>query len=327
MARPLRIDIPHGIYHVTSRGLERRPIVSDDLDRQNWTDLLARVALRRNWRVYAWALMENHYHLFLRVPHADLSQGMHDLNSAYVTVYNRRHQRCGPLLQGRFKGILVQNKYHYWELTRYVHLNPVRAGFTRNPEEYPWSSCVFYFRPHLAPVWLDWEEVLLEHGDSVALAQKAYRIFLGERPDTDAPSLVNMASASTLLGCPEYVELMKGLLQGRLPKCEVPAARQLRTSYEVEEVLQSVCKAFGVAKGTLLCRGRRRNFPRLIALYLCSSMTRSSVRELGRDFGGISAQRVSAVRIRIDRERKRQPQLDQAIREVEGFLTRLIVKT
>ncbi len=141
MARPLRISVPGGTYHVTSRGLERRSIVSDDVDCQQWTDLLGRVASRRNWRLYAWALMNNHYHLFLRVPHADLSQGMHDLNSAYVSVYNRRHQRCGPLLQGRFKGILVQNKYHYWELSRYVHLNPVRAGLAIFPEKYPWSSC------------------------------------------------------------------------------------------------------------------------------------------------------------------------------------------
>ena len=107
MARPLRINVPDGIYHVTSRGLERRSIVSDDLDRRQWTDLLGRVASRRNWRFYAWALMNNHYHLFLRVPHADLSEGMHDLNSAYVSVYNRRHRRCGPLLQGR----LTWNRY------------------------------------------------------------------------------------------------------------------------------------------------------------------------------------------------------------------------
>jgi putative transposase len=320
MARPLRINIPHGTYHVTSRGVERRSIVFDDLDRQKWTDLLGRVASRRNWRLYAWALMDNHYHLFLRVPHADLSQGMHDLNSAYVSVYNRRHRRCGPLLQGRFKGILVQNKYHYWELTRYVHLNPVRAGLVNDPEEYLWSSCAFYFWPHLAPVWLDWEEVLLEHSDSVALAQQAYRAFLGECPDTDESSPLSAATASTLLGRPEYVALMRGLLRGRVPSREVPAAAQLRTSYEVEEILQSVCEAFGVDKGTLLCRGSRKNLPRSIALYLCCSMTRSSVRELGKYFGGISGQAVSTVCTRINQERKVDPQLDQAICDVEGFL-------
>ena len=320
MARPLRIDIPHGIYHVTSRGLERRSIVSDDLDRQRWTDLLGGVASRRDWRLYAWALMDNHYHLFLRVPHADLSQGMHDLNSAYVSMYNRRHRRCGPLLQGRFKGILVQSNYHYWELSRYVHLNPVRAGLVNEPEEYPWSSCALYFRPHLAPVWLDWEEVLLEQCDSLVLAQQSYRAFLKEGSGSEEPSPLSSATASTLFGEPEYVTHIKRLLQGRLPNQEVPAARQLRTSTEVDEVVQSVCKAFGVGKDTLLCKGGRKNLPRAIALYLCCSMTRGSVRELGRYFGGISGQAVSMVSTRIGKKRKCDPQLDGAIRVVEGLL-------
>jgi len=316
----LRINVPNATYHVTSRGLERRSIVSDDLDRQQWTDFLGRVASRRNWRIYAWALMNNHYHLFLRVPHADLSQGMHDLNSAYVSVYNRRHRRCGPLLQGRFKAILVQSNYHYWELTRYVHLNPVRAGLATVPEEYPWGSCAFYFRLHLAPSWLDWDEILLEYGDSVALAQETYRAFLGERLASDEPSPLSEATASTLFGCPEYVALMKGLLQGRLPNRQVPAANQLRTSYEVEEVVQSICKAFDVDRSTVFFRGNRKNPPRSIALYLCSTMTRSSARELGRYFGNISGQAVSAASTRIHQGRQRDPQLDQTIRVVEGLL-------
>ncbi|MBW1744137.1 MAG: transposase [Deltaproteobacteria bacterium] len=316
----MRINVPDGTYHVTSRGLERRSIVSDDLDRQQWTDLLGRVASRRNWRLYAWALLNNHYHLFLRVPHADLSQGMHDLNSAYVSVYNRRHQRCGPLLQGRFKGILVQNRYHFWELTRYVHLNPVRAGLVGVPDEYPWSSCAVYFRLHMAPPWLNWEEILLEYSDSVDLAQKAYRAFLEERPDTDAPSPLSGATASTLLGSPKYVAVIKGLLQGRLPNRQVPAANQLRTSYEVEEIVQSVCRAFDVDRSTLFLRGSRKNRPRSIALYLCCSMSRSSAKELGRFFGNISGQAVSKVSTRVHQERKRDPQLDQAIRVVEGLL-------
>src|SRR5512136_660169 len=125
MARPLRIDIPDGVYHVTSRGLERRKIVLDDRDRRKWLELLGEGATRRRWRVFAWALLDNHFHLFLRTPDADLSAGMHDLNSGYVSVFNRRHKRCGPLLQGRFKGILVERAAHDWELSRYVHLNPV----------------------------------------------------------------------------------------------------------------------------------------------------------------------------------------------------------
>ena len=85
MARPLRIECRGGLYHVASRGPERRDIVRDDDDGRRWTDLLDTVATRRQWRVLAWALMGDHFHLFVRTPEADLSAGMHDLDSGYAT--------------------------------------------------------------------------------------------------------------------------------------------------------------------------------------------------------------------------------------------------
>jgi hypothetical protein len=162
--------------------------------------------------------------------------------------------------------------------------------------------------------------MLLEYGDSIVQAQKAYRDFLGAPPDTDKLSPLSGVTASTLLGCPKFLASMKALLNGRLPNRQVPAANHLQTSYEVEEVVQSVCRAFGVDKSTVLLKGRHKNRPRAIALYLCCSMTRASVRELGGYFGNISGQAVSKVGTRIRQERKRDPQLDQAIHVVEGFL-------
>ena len=125
MSRPLRIDIENGIYHVTSRGWERRVIVRDDRDREQWLSLLDRVAVRCGWQVFAWTLLDNHFHLFLRTPEANLSAGMHDLNSGYASTFNRRYRRSGSLFQGRFKAVLVENDSHALELTRYVHLNGV----------------------------------------------------------------------------------------------------------------------------------------------------------------------------------------------------------
>ncbi|MBM4043285.1 MAG: hypothetical protein FJ290_32760, partial [Planctomycetes bacterium] len=100
MARPLRVDIAGGVYHVTNRGLEQRAIVRDDADRLRWHKLLDVVATRRRWRVFAWVLLDNHFHLFLQTPDADLSPGMHDLESGYASGFNRRHERRGPLFQG-----------------------------------------------------------------------------------------------------------------------------------------------------------------------------------------------------------------------------------
>ncbi|HUG93402.1 MAG TPA: transposase, partial [Planctomycetaceae bacterium] len=107
MPRQPRLQIADGAYHVTNRGLERRDIVRDDSDRREWYRLFDRAAKRCGWRVFAWTLLNNHFHIFLRTPEPNLSEGMHDLQSGYVSLFNLRHQRNGPLFQGRFHGVLV----------------------------------------------------------------------------------------------------------------------------------------------------------------------------------------------------------------------------
>jgi len=315
------MNIPDGIYHVTARGLERRQIVRDRVDRKKWTERLGQVAKRRDWRVYAWALMDNHYHLFLRVPHADLSQGMHDFNAGYASVFNRRHGRCGPLFQGRFKSILVEKEYHYWELSRYVHLNPVRAGLVTAPETYPWSSCPLYFRSSMAPTWLAWEEILRAHGDDIQVAQRSYLRFLKEGISRDYPSPLDAATASTLLGSPVYLKRMKTQLQDQLPKREVPAARQLRVSLSADDVIQVVCNHFNVRKAYLVRKGIRGTRVRAIAIYLCRNMTGCSMIEIGRYFGGVNGQAVSNAVTKICQERNRDGLLDQQLCAVEKILT------
>ena len=317
MARPLRIDIPDGIYHVTSRGLERRAIVRDDADRARWTDLLDRVARRRQWRVFAWVLMDNHFHLFLRVPRGDLSAGMHDLNAGYVTPFNRRHERCGPLLQGRFKAVLVEREYHYWELSRYVHLNPVRAGIVVDPRDYPWGSCRCYFRPHLAPEWLAWEEVLCEHGRTVRAAQREYRGFLHAGIAEPPASPLKDAVVATLLGTASFVERMKQWLQDRLPDRDVPAARALRHSPTIEGVERAVCEAYEVPAQAVRQRGRHGNEARAVAVYLSRALTAAPVEAIGAHFGSVAAPAVSNIVRQVAERRETDRCLDGRIREIE----------
>jgi len=321
MARPLRIEIPDGVYHVTSRGLERRAIVRDDADRARWTDLLDRVARRRQWRVLAWALMSNHFHLFLRTPGGDLSAGMHDLNAGYVSWFNHRHERCGPLLQGRFKAVLVERQYHYWELTRYVHLNPVRAGLVADPAEYAWGSCRCYFRPALAPEWLAWEEVLAEHGRTMRTAQQAYRRFLSEGIERAPTSPLKDTVASTLLGTSGFVERMKQWLEDRLPDRDVPAARELQRDIAIEDIERAVCRHYGVGREALSERGRHGNDARTVAIYLSRTLTRMPVGTLGERFGGVAAPAVSNVVRQMARRRAGSRRLDALLGELERTIT------
>ena len=322
MARPLRIDIADGVYHVTSRGLERRRMVRDDADRERWVRLLDRVAARRQWRVYAWVLLDNHFHLFLRTPHADLSPGMHDLNAGYASGFNRRWRRHGPLFQGRFHGIVVQRDYHYWELSRYVHLSPLRARITSDPEEYAWGSCRLFFRSSAAPEWLAYEEVLMQHGRTLRAARRAYRRFLQEGIMSRSRSPLAEVTASTLLGTRSYVDRMRAWLDGQLPDRDVPAARQLRQRVGIAQVEEAVREAFGVGRESLLVRGCHANDARMAAVYLCRSLTTSAVRELGDRFGRVSGQAISKTARHVAERRVGDKRLDRLLTEIEAKLTK-----
>jgi len=140
MARPLRIEYPGAVYHVTSRGNEKKPVFKDDTDRLTFLNTLQHVNKRYNWICHAYCLMTNHYHLLIETPDGNLSIGMRQVNSVYTQLFNKRHGRAGHLFQGRYKAILIQKDSHLLEVCRYVVLNPVRARMAEKPEEYRWSS-------------------------------------------------------------------------------------------------------------------------------------------------------------------------------------------
>ena len=140
MARPLRIEYPGALYHVTSRGNARKRIFKDDGDRELFLRVLAFVVERCHWICHAYCLMDNHYHFLIETPEANLSQGMRQVNGVYTQAYNRGHGKVGHLFQGRFKAILVDKESYLLELCRYVVLNPVRAKLVDRSEDWPWSS-------------------------------------------------------------------------------------------------------------------------------------------------------------------------------------------
>ncbi|BCG46469.1 hypothetical protein GEOBRER4_n1264 [Citrifermentans bremense] len=144
MARPLRIDFPGAFYHVTSRGDEKCDIFKSARDRLKFLEYLASTVDRHGAVIHGYCLMTNHYHLLLETPHANLSQILHLLNGSYTTYFNVKRKRAGHLFQGRFKAILVEADQYALELSRYMHLNPVRAGMTKEPATYQWSSYLAY---------------------------------------------------------------------------------------------------------------------------------------------------------------------------------------
>ena len=155
MSRPLRIEFPGAIYHVTSRGDRREPIFDGDADRHGLLAVIAQAMERFDAEVLCYCLMGNHYHFVLHTRQAKLSRLMRHVNGVYTQDFNRRHGKVGHLFQGRFKAILVDRAAYLLTLCRYVELNPVRARMVAAVGDWPWSS----YRAHVglapAPPWLD----------------------------------------------------------------------------------------------------------------------------------------------------------------------------
>ncbi len=194
MSRPLRIEFPGAVYHVTSRGDRREPIYRDDEDREAHLAIIAQAMARFDAQVLAYCLMGNHYHLVLQTRQANLSRLMRHVNGVYTQAFNRRHGLGGHLFQGRFKAIVVDRDAYLVALCRHVERNPVAAGLVAAAQEWPWSSCQAHIGEVGAPPWLDSDGLLGQVlGRPVATAadrRKAARQYAGwvEEEAADAAS-------------------------------------------------------------------------------------------------------------------------------------------
>jgi putative transposase len=269
MPRVPRLAIPNGVYHVTNRGLDRSPIVREEADRWDWYRQFDRAASRCRWRVFAYALMDNHFHIFLRTPQPNLSGGMHDFESGFASLVNRRHERVGPVFQGRFHAVLIESESHLWEVSRYVHLNPFRAGLTRQPACYTWSSYRYYLNPHGAPEWLDWQTVLSELGRKEAAARVAYKRFVEAGLNSPIPNPLADAKEGLVLGSDAFVARILDEVGDLADGATAAKLARLRRIPTVDEIMERVASEFECTLGELEQPGRHGNVARQVAIYLC----------------------------------------------------------
>jgi len=187
MSRPLRIEFPGAVYHITGRGNARQRIYRNDEDREQFLSILSHVIDRYGWLCHAYCLMDNHYHILIETHKPNLSLGMRQLNGLYTQSHNRCHGRVGHLFQGRFKAILVEKKSHLLELCRYVVLNPVRAKMVKHPGKWKWSSYRATAGEVTAPGYLTVDWLLGQFGSRLHDAQKKYRAYVAEGIGTPGP--------------------------------------------------------------------------------------------------------------------------------------------
>ena len=223
MSRPLRIEFPHALYHITARGDRQEAIYEDDADRRLFLDILGDTVADFNWLVHAHCLMTNHYHLLVETPDGNLSAGMRQLNGVYTQRSNRKHGRVGHVFQGRYKAILVDREPYLLEVARYVVLNPVRAGMVRQALDWPWSSYGAMTGQVEAPRWLATDALLSAFGGTRVEAMQRYASFVAE--GMQAPPLWNRLQGQVYLGDTGFVARMLAKA-GQSPALDVPRAQR-----------------------------------------------------------------------------------------------------
>ena len=234
MARPLRIEFPGALYHVTARGDRQEAIFDDDRDRQAFLKILGEVVSQFGWLCHAYCLMTNHYHLMIETPAGNLAKGMRQLNGVYTQWSNRRHQRSGHLFQGRYKAILVDWDGYFLELGRYLVLNPVRASVVKHPKDWRWSSYGAMVGRVKSPAWLTTDVFLEEFGKSRAWARKKYQQFVEEGMGVE--TIWKNLRGQIYLGDDGFVEQMQEKLGKRNEDVNIPQAQQRSPPVALEEI-------------------------------------------------------------------------------------------
>jgi putative transposase len=324
MARPLRIQYSHAYYHVTCRGNDRRSIYRDDRDRELFLERLRTSLDIYQVVLHAYVLMGNHFHLIVQTPRANLSQFMRHFNISYTGAFNRRHRRVGHLYQGRYKAILVDKDSYLAELSRYVHLNPVRIKPHRGKsiseqrrllERYGWSSLPGYLDRSRRQRWVNYEEVLAESGGTA----KTHRQFIddGLKEGYDTPW--EKVTGQVTLASEEFIADLGKKVSPRAARREQPSVKAFQT-VQPDEVLRIVSRQLKVKREELARRRTAFRDQRAVAMDLLYRYGGINQREIGQRLGPIDYSAVSRERTRLRERLKVDRRLEKSLREIERIL-------
>jgi REP element-mobilizing transposase RayT len=244
MSRAWRIEYPGALYHVLSRGNERRGIFVDDDDRRMFLDTLGEMAERFESDIAAYVLMGNHYHLLLRTRRANLSKSMQWFGVTYTNRFNSLNSHSGHLFQGRFKSMIVQNDAYLLRLSYYIHRNPVRAGMVDRLSDYRWSSYANYAYGKKAPGWLNTERLLAQFVN-VDDPHRAYRQ-TAQKYSKEEHLLWEELRHGFILGGKQFVETIKESYLPSAPHNEIPHQKKVAFNVDPEVLLEKATRALGV---------------------------------------------------------------------------------
>ena len=332
MARPIRIEYPGAFYHVTCRGNERKPIFRDDADRHTFLDMLNASLETFNVSLHGYVLMDNHFHFIIETHKANLGKLMQRFNTTYTVYYNRRHNRNGHLYQGRYKAILIDADEYLLELSRYVHLNPVRIRkYSRSPidekktilESYRWSSYGGYIHQKKGQPFMTYDMILAMRGDrDTPTSRRQYKQFvLSGITDDLSGTYWGDIKWQMLKGTENFIDRIYATFMD----CETPPPPSgiplpPRRTLTIDDIAEHVATVCNVEKDDLYRKRSTTAVARSLFMELCCAYlnVRLSMTEIGQQLGNVSVAALSHNNRRLQKrmnEDKTIRKLYEAVRE------------
>lgn len=286
MTRPLRIEYEGAFYHVTSRGNEGGRIFFSKSDYEKFLDYLELAQEKFRYLLHAYVLMTNHYHLLIETPLANLNRVMHYINGSYTNYVNLKRDHRGHLFQGRYKAILVDRDHYVVELSRYIHLNPVRAEIVKRPQDYAYSSYkAFISRGEGGIVYRDL--VLGMMGRDQRRATRLYQDFVESAIDNRIENPLKDIYGGVILGSRDFIrDSLEKLDEKDLQKGGISHGKDFKKKWEVKKIIDKVNLFFKPSPNQGV--GKKNKEMRDVMIYLMKRGTGLTNRQIGQELGGLS---------------------------------------
>lgn len=329
MARPLRIQFPGAYYHVMCRGNARQKIFYNDHDRRKFMSLLTDTKEMYQVRLHAYTLMDNHFHLLIQTLKANCAEFMRRFNVTYTGWFNNQHNRCGHLYQGRYKSFLIDADSYLLEVSRYIHLNSVRApdlskvGFQRrwlHASSYHWASLAGYINRKNINHLVYYDQILLMIG-----GRRQYRQYVIDGLKRGIKNPFKDVKYGLLLGDESFVKIIRAECIEEGSKQEQPSYREITIKHiDPATVIKCAAEVSGIDERRILDYYGDSEIRGMVCvfLYRYSDMTQS---EIGKILGGISYSGVSKLRFRLSKKLTKNPKTASKYAEIEKRLRNLSI--
>lgn len=327
----MRIQYPDAYYHVTCRGNERRAIFRTREDREDFFRLLARSVDIFDVRLLAYALMPNHFHLLVCTPKGNLSEFMRHFNISYTGSFNRKYHRSGHLYQGRYKAFLIDENNYLLEVSRYIHLNPLRMKSKHSVQE-RWQDLMTddstsfpgYLHQKYRKSFVHYRTMLDYFGGDSRISMNDYRKFVAEGMEKDLSNPLEKGKGIGIIGAKDFIEEIKEIYTGDKGSLhrEQPALRELKRNINPHELIDRYAQIVKIDTEELTQKGKQST-ERAMLMELLYRLCNITQPEIGKLLGGIDYSAVSRARKRLQTKMQNEPDQGKRFTQLRNKLEQM----